>query len=263
MNILVTGGSGGLSKAVVETLARDANNNVYFTYASSAYVAEQIVAAHANVTAVRGDFTDSGQLEDLSRQMLGWDVLVNNAWAGKPEGIHFHKLTQEALLRSFTNNVLPTVSVTQKALETFCEKKSGRIITVLTSYVVGVPPLGYSLYASTKAYLAQMAKSWAKEYGKMGITSNCVSPEFMRTGFTVGTDGSLASAETLAPSAGRGRCHSFFGIRLSSSERSEHSDKCRNANDIIDKIEIKIWKNKKLWNAYKRYSVTCSTMKTL
>ena len=89
---------------------------------------------------------------------------------------------------SFTNNVLPTVSVTQKALETFCEKKSGRIITVLTSYVVGVPPLGYSLYASTKAYLAQMAKSWAKEYGKMGITSNCVSPEFMRTGFTVGTD---------------------------------------------------------------------------
>ena len=188
MNILVTGGSGGLSKAVVETLARDANNNVYFTYASSAYVAEQIVAAHANVTAVRGDFTDSGQLEDLSRQMLGWDVLVNNTWAGKPEGIHFHKLTQEALLRSFTNNVLPTVSVTQKALETFCEKKSGRIITVLTSYVVGVPPLGYSLYASTKAYLAQMAKSWAKEYGKMGITSNCVSPEFMRTGFTVGTD---------------------------------------------------------------------------
>ena len=135
-------------------MARDANNNVYFTYASSAYVAEQIVAAHANVTAVRGDFTDSGQLEDLSRQMLGWDVLVKAMrWAGKPEGIHFHKLTQEALLRSFTNNVLPTVSVTQKALETFCEKKSGRIITVLTSYVVGVPPLGYSLYASTKAYL--------------------------------------------------------------------------------------------------------------
>ena len=190
MNILVTGGSGGLGKAVVETLARDANNNVYFTYASSAYAAEQIVAAHANVTAVRGDFTDSGQLEDLSRQMPCWDldVLVNNAWVGNPEGIHFHKLTQEALLRSFTNNVLPTVSVTQKALETFREKKSGRIITVLTSYVVGVPPLGYSLYASAKAYLAQMAKSWAKEYGKMGITSNCVSPEFMRTGFTVGTD---------------------------------------------------------------------------
>ena len=44
MNILVTGGSGGLSKAVVETLARDANNNVYFTYASSAYVAEQILS---------------------------------------------------------------------------------------------------------------------------------------------------------------------------------------------------------------------------
>lgn len=115
-----------MSKAVVETLARDANNNVYFTYASSAYVAEQIVAAHANVTAVRGDFTDSGQLEDLSRQMLGWDVLVNNAWAGKPEGIHFHKLTQEALLRSFTNNVLPTVSVTQKALGDILREEVGQ-----------------------------------------------------------------------------------------------------------------------------------------
>ena len=78
-----------MSKAVVETLARDANNNVYFTYASSAYVAEQIVAAHANVTAVRGDFTDSGQLEDLSRQMLGWDVLVKQCLGRETRGHPF------------------------------------------------------------------------------------------------------------------------------------------------------------------------------
>lgn len=35
MNILVTGGTGGVGKAVVELLAADSNNLVYFTYRGS------------------------------------------------------------------------------------------------------------------------------------------------------------------------------------------------------------------------------------
>lgn len=98
------------------------------------------------------------------------------------EGVH------ESVLADFKNNVLPIVSITQAAISTFKKKKNGRIVTVLSSYVIGVPPLGYGLYASMKACIAQFAKTWSKEYVKFGITSNCVSPEFMETDFTADTD---------------------------------------------------------------------------
>lgn len=190
MNILITGGTGGLGCAIVKRLAADKNNHVYFTYCNSVDAADTITEEFTNTTAFKCNQRKKPELDNLKEAIKTWnlDVLVNNAWTGSPEGIRFHKLTWEQLSDDFIHNVLPTVTITQTALETFRKKKSGKIITVLTSSLIGVPPLGYGMYGSSKAYIAQMAKTWSQEYIKQGITSNCISPDFMQTGFTSGID---------------------------------------------------------------------------
>lgn len=190
MNILVTGGTGGLGRATVELLASNKENIVYFTYCSSDAKAQEITDLYSNTISYKCNQTKSEDVEQLVSEMSTWDldVLINNAWAGSPEGIRFQKLTTQQFAAAFQNNVLPIVSITQAALATFKKKKSGRIITVLTSSLVGVPPLGYGLYGSIKASVAQLAKTWAKEFIKFGITSNTISPEFMATDFTKDTD---------------------------------------------------------------------------
>lgn len=70
----------------------------------------------------------------------------------------------------------------------FQKEKRGKIITVLTSALVGTPPMGYSVYSATKAYIAQLVKSWSREYIKFGITSNAVAPDFMQTALTEETN---------------------------------------------------------------------------
>lgn len=190
MNILVTGGTGGVGQAIVKLLAKDVTNTVYFVYRNSEDTANTIVEAFKNTIAFRCDQTKSEDLKALCNVIPEWnlDALVNNAWTGGSEGIRFHKLTNEMLIESFNNNVLPIISITQAALETFRKKKNGRIVTVLTSALIGTPPIGYGKYGAEKAYIEQMAKTWSREYIRYGITSNCISPDFMQTNFTNETD---------------------------------------------------------------------------
>ncbi len=185
MRTLVTGGASGLGKAIVELLASYADNYVYFTYNKNIEEAQKLKEAYANVEAIQVDFTDMQSVDALVDKIpaLSLDALVNNAWVGNPNGTYFHKTDIEDFERSYKHNVLPLVKITQACISRFRKQKQGRIVTVLTSYLINLPPMGFSVYASTKAYIEQLAKCWCKENVRFGITSNCVSPEYMLTGF--------------------------------------------------------------------------------
>lgn len=190
MNILVTGGSSGLGRSVVELLSAEKCNNVYFTYKSNKEEAEKISSVFSNAAAVHCDFIDSDSLEKFINKIPNFnlDVLINNAYSGITLGNHFHKTPVSDFNIAFQTNILPLISITQKVIDGFRKKKTGKIITVLTSALIGTPPMGYSVYSATKAYIAQLVKCWSKEYIKFGITSNAIAPDFMQTKLTSETN---------------------------------------------------------------------------
>lgn len=190
MNILVTGGSSGLGKAIVLTLSNSEENNVFFTYNSHVEEAEAIVRDKHNVTAVKCDFTIADDIIRLEEAIptFDLDILVNNAYVGAPQGTNFHKTDPSIFFTSFENNLIPTIRITQRAIEGFRKKKFGKIINVLTAYLVNLPPTGFSVYVANKAYLQQLSKSWSNEYARYNISSNCISPEFMETNLSASVD---------------------------------------------------------------------------
>lgn len=114
-------------------------------------------------------------------------ALVNNAYMPFSNN-YFHKLDSDYFNNSFSNNIVPIIQVTQKAIECFRKKKSGKIINVTTSFLVNKPPLGLSAYVAEKAYLASLSKAWANENASFNITSNCIAPSMMLTPFTQSID---------------------------------------------------------------------------
>lgn len=190
MNVLVTGGSGGLGEAIVRQLAARANTRVHFTYRARVEAAERITAECSAATAWKCDFADPASVEALCEAIPGMalDGLVNNGYSGAWVGEYFHKTSAEQFTAAFAENIIPTIRITQESIRGFRERKSGAIVTILSSALLGTPPLGTSVYASTKATLAQLSKAWAAENVRYRIRSNCVSPSFMETTMTAATD---------------------------------------------------------------------------
>ena len=189
MNILITGGASGLGASITRTLAKQANNNIYFTYYSSHEKAEAIQKEFPNSKGIACDFSNEASVTQLVDMFdsLSLDVLINNAVTGFKKN-HFHKLPSEYFAESFAINIIPIIRITQKAILHFRKSKFGKIITVLSSSILNKPAIGWSEYIAQKNYLLSLSKSWANENAPFNITSNTISPSFMLTSLTSATD---------------------------------------------------------------------------
>jgi 3-oxoacyl-[acyl-carrier protein] reductase len=190
MNILITGGASGLGEAITRKLASYYNHTIYFTYQNSESSANKICDEFENCKAIKCDFTDKLELESLIEKLKTFDldILINNAYSGEAIHTHFQRIKINEFTSNFENNIIPTVQITQAAIDTFKKKKSGKIITILTSFLTNRPPVGSSIYVANKAYLASLVKSWANECVGYNVTSNSISPSFMQTNFTRDVD---------------------------------------------------------------------------
>jgi NAD(P)-dependent dehydrogenase (short-subunit alcohol dehydrogenase family) len=190
MNILITGGSSGLGKSIVQNLSSNTNYKIYFTYNSGINVSLELEKKYFNVKAFHCDFTNDKSVSDFCEILpsLEIDVLINNAYVGKALNDNFFRSKIEDFDKSFKYNILPTIKITQHAIKIFKQKKFGKIINILTSYLLNSPPIGTSIYVANKAYLLELSKVWSKELTKFNITSNSISPDLMITNLSKDID---------------------------------------------------------------------------
>ena len=183
MNILITGGASGLGKSITLCLAiAHPEDSIYFTYNSSADAASDIEKQYPNTKALPLNFQNEESIQCIIEQItsLNIDVLINNAVTSLYKN-HFHKTSVEIFKNGFVNNILPVLKINGAFIKAARIKKVGKIISILSAAIGGVPLTGLASYTAEKNYLLSIAKSWAIENIQFNIQSNCISPEFMDT----------------------------------------------------------------------------------
>ena len=193
MRFLITGGSSGLGKSLVEELSKDENNVIFFTYNSSTVSANKLCLKHKNLRKIKCDFTNQSELEIMINKIKKFkiNVLINNYYSWPKDPLlpgtfltkNFHKIDKDLFNEEFNKNIIPTILITQESINFFRSLKNGKIITVLSSFLDS-PTVGSSIYVSNKNYLKGLCKVWSIENQKFNITSHYISPNFMLSNHT-------------------------------------------------------------------------------
>ncbi len=185
---LVTGGTRGIGKAIVEALAAE-GATVGFTFKSSSQVADELVRglteAGRRVKAFQSDASSTtdaaGVVEQVVKEFGRIDILVNNAGITK-DGL-LMRMSEEDWDRVLATNLKGVFAMTKAVCRPMMGQRAGKIINI--SSIVGLSGnAGQANYAASKAGIVGFSKSVAKELASRNIQVNVVAPGYVDTDMT-------------------------------------------------------------------------------
>ncbi|HEX5888291.1 MAG TPA: SDR family NAD(P)-dependent oxidoreductase [Pyrinomonadaceae bacterium] len=206
---IVTGGSRGIGRAVVDLLssfgAKVVVNYLQDEQAAAATVAgvrengAEAVAIQANVS----ELPEAQRLVNETLEHFGRiDFLICNAgiWEGAP----VESMSEELWDKTFEINLKGTWSVCRAAVPVMKQQKFGRIV-IVSSTAGQRGEAGFSNYAASKGGQISFMKSLASELGPFGINVNCVAPGWVTTDMTSATLANKTRMDSILEEIPKGR----------------------------------------------------------
>jgi 3-oxoacyl-[acyl-carrier protein] reductase len=154
MRVLVTGGSKGIGKAIVQLFEHN-GHSVYSPSRSEL------------------DLTQTVDLQDRE-----FDIIINNA--GINPLTYIKDISDEEVMKV---NYLSPLQIIQQCLPYMVDQKYGRIVNIGSIWIDTSKPKR-AAYSASKSALHSLTKSLTAEYAPENILTNTISPGFIGTDLT-------------------------------------------------------------------------------
>jgi 3-oxoacyl-[acyl-carrier protein] reductase len=184
MNILVTGVSRGLGLAITEVLLHKGDT----VYGLSRSMSEELKGLENRYRQtfrwLSYDLSDAENIRDkVFKEWIGLQIpidgFVNNAAIAYSDIIT--NLNLGSLEEMYKVNVFTPMNLTKYVIRQMLLHTTRGSIIHVSSISVHTGYKGLAMYASTKGALEAFSKNTAREWGEIGIRSNCLTAGFMET----------------------------------------------------------------------------------
>ena len=185
-NILVTGASRGIGKAIAEQLLKS-GAKVAAHYNRTPLQLDGLTNEQlTNLSTFKADLSNANETAQLFEQVINsighLDVIVNNA------GLALKSELEEPVA-DFVSKWQTTMAVNLQAVGILCkqailhfsEKNSGIIINRSSRAAFRGDTSDYLAYAASKGGVVALTRSIARAYGKQGIVAFNIAPGFVQT----------------------------------------------------------------------------------
>ncbi|HPA18570.1 MAG TPA: 3-oxoacyl-ACP reductase FabG [Verrucomicrobiae bacterium] len=178
--VVVTGGSRGIGRAIVERFAAR-GARVYFTFHQNAEAAAQVSAA-TRAEAIQCSQTDAAAITAAVEKIVAAagtiDILVNNA--GVTADTFLMLMPPDDWNHVLDTNLNGAYRWSKAVIRPMLGARRGTIINIASiAGLVGV--MGQTNYAASKGALLAFTRALAAELGAKGIRVNAVVPGFVET----------------------------------------------------------------------------------
>jgi 3-oxoacyl-[acyl-carrier protein] reductase len=185
---LVTGGSRGIGRAIVETLSRE-GARVAFVYRSNEDAANRLVSeigsSGREAVAFPADVAQAGIADELVGKVLErWekiDILVNNAGIIR-DGL-LATMDFDQWRQVIETNLHSVYHFCHAVTRPMMSARYGRIVN-MSSVAAQVANPGQANYAASKGGVEGFTRCLATELARRNITVNAVAPGFIETDMT-------------------------------------------------------------------------------
>lgn len=185
-NILVTGASRGIGKAIAIGLAK-AGARVAVHYNRNPEPANALVKEIGNgAVAFGADLNDAAActqlFQEVAKKFGKVDSLVNNAGIGIKSRLNdTDKDWLDAWQQTLNVNLTALGLLCRSAIQHFIPNGGGRIVNIASRASFRGDTPEFLAYAASKGGVVSLSRSIARGYGKQGIKCFIIAPGFVRT----------------------------------------------------------------------------------
>ncbi len=184
--ILIVGSSSDVGTALIRSIADD-YDTIWCHYRTDSVGLDELKNTYGDkIRLIRADLSNMSDTESMINTITESGLIpgsIVHLASDRPQNVHFKKMKWNDFQKDIDISLRSIVMISESFIPHMVSQKHGRIVLMLTSYVLGVPPKYLSSYITVKYSLLGFTKALAAEYSSKGITVNAVSPDMMDTSF--------------------------------------------------------------------------------